>query len=150
MLIASIPLLASGIINLFPLSPIATLTALAVKFSTTKKHCKILTQNLEIMFPIDVMRFSEFRAMRNHLSETLVLNDIQFTSDYMFRWVALKRRVGAVDFLVLYVTWRPFVFSNQFDLYLFVKTTENSSIFRLLTKESMLLTLATLLIEKRS
>jgi hypothetical protein len=25
-------------INLFPLSPIATLTALAVKFSTTKKH----------------------------------------------------------------------------------------------------------------
>ena len=30
-------------INLFPLSPIATLTALAVKCSTTKKHCKILT-----------------------------------------------------------------------------------------------------------
>ena len=30
-------------INMFPLSPIATLTALAVKFSTTKKHCKILT-----------------------------------------------------------------------------------------------------------
>jgi hypothetical protein len=30
-------------INLFPLSPIAKLTALAVKFSTTKKHCKILT-----------------------------------------------------------------------------------------------------------
>jgi hypothetical protein len=30
-------------INLFPLSPIATLTALAVKFSTTRKHCKILT-----------------------------------------------------------------------------------------------------------
>jgi hypothetical protein len=30
-------------INLFPLSPIATLAALAVKFSTTKKHCKIVT-----------------------------------------------------------------------------------------------------------
>jgi hypothetical protein len=30
-------------INLFPLSPIATLTALAVKFSTTKKHCKTVT-----------------------------------------------------------------------------------------------------------
>jgi hypothetical protein len=30
-------------INLFPLSPIGTLTALALKFSTTKKHCKILT-----------------------------------------------------------------------------------------------------------
>jgi hypothetical protein len=30
-------------INLFPLSLIATLTALAVKFSTTRKHCKILT-----------------------------------------------------------------------------------------------------------
>ena len=30
-------------INLFPLSPIATLTALAVRFSTTNKHCQILT-----------------------------------------------------------------------------------------------------------
>ena len=29
--------------SIFPLSPIATLTALAVKFSTTKKRCKILT-----------------------------------------------------------------------------------------------------------
>jgi hypothetical protein len=48
------------------------------------------------MFPIDVLRFSEFRTMRNHLSETLMLNDIQITSDYMFRWVVLKRRVGAV------------------------------------------------------
>jgi hypothetical protein len=48
------------------------------------------------MFPIDVLRFSEFRTMRNHLSETLMLNDIQITSDYMSRWVALKRRVGAV------------------------------------------------------
>ena len=54
------------------------------------------------------------------------------------------------DCLVLYVTWRPFVFLNQFDLNLFMKTTENSSIFRLLTKESMLLTSATFLIEKRS
>jgi hypothetical protein len=51
---------------------------------------------LEIMFPIDVLRFSEFRTMRNHLSETLMWNDIQITSDYMSRWVALKRRVGAV------------------------------------------------------
>jgi hypothetical protein len=48
------------------------------------------------MFSIDVLRFSEFRTMRNHLSETLMLNDIQITSDYMSRWVVLKRRVGAV------------------------------------------------------
>jgi hypothetical protein len=48
------------------------------------------------MFPIDVLRFSEFRTMRNHLSETLMLNDIQITSDCMSRWVVLKRRVGAV------------------------------------------------------
>ena len=48
------------------------------------------------MFPIDVLRFSEFRTIRNHLSETLMLNDIQITSDYMSRWVVLKRRVGAV------------------------------------------------------
>ena len=48
------------------------------------------------MFPIDVLRFSEFRTMRNHLSETLVLNDIQIISDYMSRWVVLKRRLGTV------------------------------------------------------
>jgi hypothetical protein len=48
------------------------------------------------MFPIDVLGFSEFRTMRNQLSETLMLNDIQVTSDYMSRWVVLKRRVGAV------------------------------------------------------
>ena len=48
------------------------------------------------MFPIDVLRFSEFRTMRNHLSETLMLNDIQITSDYMSRWVVLQRRVGTV------------------------------------------------------
>ena len=53
----------------------------------------------------------------------------------------------STDCLVLYVTWRPFVFSNQFDLNLFMTTTENSSIFRL---ESMILTSATFLIEKRS
>jgi hypothetical protein len=41
------------------------------------------------MFPIDVLRFSEFRTMRNHLSETLMLNDIQITSDYMSRWAVL-------------------------------------------------------------
>jgi hypothetical protein len=50
----------------------------------------------EYMFPIDVLRFSEFRTMRNHLSEILMLNDIQITSDYMSRWAVLKRRVGAV------------------------------------------------------
>jgi hypothetical protein len=51
---------------------------------------------LEIMFPIDMLRFSEFRTMINHLSETLMMNDIQIISDYMSRWVVLKRRVGAV------------------------------------------------------
>jgi hypothetical protein len=40
--------------------------------------------------------FKNFRTMRNHLSETLMLNDIQITSDYMSRWVVLKRRVVAV------------------------------------------------------
>jgi hypothetical protein len=34
--------------------------------------------------PIDVLRFSEFRTMRNHLSETLMLNDIQITRCYHF------------------------------------------------------------------
>ena len=57
---------------------------------------------------------------------------------------------GGADCLVLYVTWRPFVFLSQFDLNLFMTTTENSSIFRLQTKESMILTSATFLIEKRS
>jgi hypothetical protein len=56
----------------------------------------IIHNYLEIMFSIDVSRFSEFRTMRNHLSETLMLNDIQITSDYMSRWVVLKRRVGAL------------------------------------------------------
>ena len=57
------------------------------------------------MFPIDVLRFSEFRTMRNHLSETLMLNDIQITSDYMSRWVVMKRRVGAVTSQRLSETW---------------------------------------------
>ena len=48
------------------------------------------------MVPIDVLRFSEFRTIRNHLSETLMLNDIRITSDYMSRWIVLKRRVEAV------------------------------------------------------
>jgi hypothetical protein len=48
------------------------------------------------MFPIDVLRFSGFGTMRNHFSEILMLNDIQISSDYMSRWVVLKRRVGAV------------------------------------------------------
>ena len=51
---------------------------------------------LEIVFPIDVLRFSEFRTMKNYLSETLMLNDIQITSDYMSRRVVLKSRVGEV------------------------------------------------------
>jgi hypothetical protein len=33
--------------------------------------------------------------MINHISESHILNDIQITSDYMSRWVVLKRRVGA-------------------------------------------------------
>jgi hypothetical protein len=81
---------------------------------------------LEIMLPIGVLRFSEFRTTRNHLSETLVLNDIQITSDRLpignSRWAP----------------WLDFVFLYQFDLNLFMITTENSSIFRLLTKESIL------------
>jgi hypothetical protein len=52
--------------------------------------------NMLSFLPIDVLRFPEFRTMRNHLSETLMLNDIQITSDYISRWVVLKRRVGAV------------------------------------------------------
>jgi hypothetical protein len=39
---------------------------------------------------------------------------------------------GGADCLVLYVTWRPFVFLSQFDLNLFMTTTENSSIIRML------------------
>jgi hypothetical protein len=30
------------------------------------------------------------------IRETLMLNNIQITSEYMSRWVVLKRRVGAV------------------------------------------------------
>jgi hypothetical protein len=56
----------------------------------------IIHNFLEIMFPIDVLRLSEFRTMRNHLSETLMLNDIQIISDYISKWVVLKRRVGSV------------------------------------------------------
>jgi hypothetical protein len=48
------------------------------------------TSNNIVLFPIDVLRFSEFSTMRNHLSGTLMLND------YMSRWDVLKRRVGAV------------------------------------------------------
>jgi hypothetical protein len=77
-----------------------------------------------------------------------MLNDIQITSDYMSRWVVLKRRVGAVTSQrVLKVL---FYVNILFDPNLFMITTENSSIFRLLTKESMILTSATFLIEKRS
>jgi hypothetical protein len=87
-----------------------------------------------------------------------MLNDIQITSDYMSRWVVLKRRVGAVTSqrvlkVLFYVNILQcfFVVENvAFDLNLFMITTENSSIFRLLTKESMLLKSATFLIEKRS
>ena len=54
----------------------------------------------------------------------------------------------STDCLVLYVTWRLFVFSNQFDLNIFMKTTENSSIFRLLTTESMLFNISNILNRK--
>jgi hypothetical protein len=78
------------------------------------------------MFPIQELRFPEFRTMRNHLSETLMLDDIQITNDYMSKWVVLKRRVEAVTSQgVLEVLWRLFVFSNQFELNLFMITTEN-------------------------
>jgi hypothetical protein len=46
--------------------------------------------------PKSVFKDQEAVKMRNHLSETLMLNDIQITSDYMSRWVVLKRIVGAV------------------------------------------------------
>jgi hypothetical protein len=42
----------------------------------------------------------------------------------------------------------PSVFSNQFDLNIFMKTTENSSIFRLLTNESMLFNIGNILNRK--
>ena len=54
----------------------------------------------------------------------------------------------STDCLVLYVTWRLFVFSNQFDLNIFMITTENSSIFRLLTNESMLFNISNILNRK--
>jgi hypothetical protein len=47
--------------------------------------------------PVNYLKYlRDFGPMRNHLSETLMLNDIQIASDYMSRWVVLKRRVGAV------------------------------------------------------
>jgi hypothetical protein len=55
--------------------------------------------------------------------------------------------------LIFEIWWNFFydLFSiKNVDLNLFMITTENSSIFRLLTKESILLTPATFLIEKRS
>jgi hypothetical protein len=85
-----------------------------------------------------------------------MLNDIQITIDYMSRWVVLKRRMGAVTSqrglkVLFYVTvLQCFFVVENFTANLFMITTENSSIFRLLTKESMLLTSATFLIEKRS
>ena len=79
-------------------SSIRTLTqdlGLLLSFPPSGLIFNIIHNYLEIMFPIDVLRVSEFRTMRN-LSETLMLNNIQITSDYMSRWVVLKRRVGAV------------------------------------------------------
>jgi hypothetical protein len=60
------------------------------------------------------------------------------------------RNIKIPVFLGLSESCVSFVFLNQFDLNLFMITTENSSIFRLLIKEWMLLTSATFLIEKRS
>ena len=76
------------------------------------------------MFPIDVLRFSEFRTRKNHLSETLMLNDIQIISDYMSRWAVLKRRVGAVTNqrvlnIIFYVNILQCFFDNILDKYLF-------------------------------
>jgi hypothetical protein len=80
------------------------------------------------MFPIDVLRFSEFRTMRNHLSETLMLNDIQITSDYMSRWVVLKRRVGAVTSKVGFTNSKIVLIV---DLSLYLKTRKLLSVFPL-------------------
>ena len=63
--------------------------------------------------------------------------------------VLFSENVHELQNMINVVNVCPFVFLNQFDLNLFM-ITENSSIFRLLTKESMLLTSATFLIEKRS
>ena len=73
--------------------PIDTLN---IFYCSKRQKDKTQVKQLRQSSPIDVLRFSEFRTMRNHLSETLMLNDIQITSDYMSRWVVLKRRVGAV------------------------------------------------------
>jgi hypothetical protein len=88
-----------------------------------------------------------------------MLNDIQITSDYMSRWVVLKRRVGVVTSqrvlkVPFYVNILQcfFVVENFTANAVSVAIGDNgkSSIFRLLTKTSMLLTSATFLIEKRS
>jgi hypothetical protein len=80
-----------------------------------------------------------------------MLNDIQITSEYMSRWVVLKRRVGAVtNQRILKVLFYVNILKCFFVVENFIITTANSSIFRLLTKEPMLLTSATYLIEKRS
>ena len=71
---------------------------------------------------------------------SLPVNYLKDLRDFGFDKGGVDPFSPSTDCLVLYVTWRPFVFSNQFDLNLFMITTENSSIFRLLTKESMLLT----------
>ena len=47
------------------------------------------------MLPIDVLRFPEFRTMRNHLSETLMLNDIQITSDYIVQKGCIEKESGS-------------------------------------------------------
>jgi hypothetical protein len=42
-----------------------------------------------------MLSFSEFRTMRNHLSETLVLNDIQITSDCLVQMGCIEKESGS-------------------------------------------------------
>jgi hypothetical protein len=75
---------------------------------------------------------------------SLTVNHLKDLRDFGLDKGGVDPFLLSTDCLVLYV------FLNQFDLNLFMIATENSSIFRLLTKESMLLTSASFLIEKRS
>ena len=111
------------------------------KSRTLRDTFNDLLSNIQKPLGIHHIRTILFSLPVNYLKD---LRDLDLTKEAYILFLL------NTDCLVLYVTWRPVVFLNQFDLNLFMKTTENSSIFRLLTKESMLLTSATFLIEKRS
>jgi hypothetical protein len=64
---------------------------------------------LEIMFPIDVLRFSEFRAMKNHLSEIIMLNDIQIS--YYFE--CLIKELGINSNTSSNTTYKPTSFDKD-------------------------------------